>query len=62
MITWIERVTRNTKWIIKIVESESERPRTPFMKHTEDIGITSKGAVMDRDEWRSTEVVEPIGR
>jgi hypothetical protein len=41
------------------------RPRTPYMKQIiEDIGKINykklKVAIMDRDQWRSIEVIEPI--
>jgi len=59
------------EWITTIIEGKMEkkagrgRPRTLFMKQfIEDVGKTTykkvKVAVMDRDEWRCIEVIEPI--
>jgi len=69
--TWVRHKMRNNEWITIIMEGRVEgkvgkgRPRTPFMKQIiEDIGRTTckelKVAVVDRDEWRSVKVIEPI--
>lgn len=62
----MDRIMRNNEWIPTIIEGKAGvgRPRTPFIKQIiQDIRKSTykemKVAVMDRDEWMATIVIEP---